>query len=95
VTAASCTVAGRRRRICDTPATPWKRVIASGTLTPEQIRTVQARIAGINPDLTRQITHIQLRLTELSRGKTQALTSSRHLDLASLKPSIDRLQTTK
>jgi hypothetical protein len=90
------TAAGRRRRLYDTPATPWQRVIASGALTPEQTHTVQARIAGINPaDLTRQINHIQLRLGELSRGKTQALTTSRHLDLASLKPSIDRLQTTK
>lgn len=63
---------------------------------PEQTNTVQARIASINPaDLTRQTNQIQLRLTELSQGKTEALTTSRHLDMASLKPSIHRLQTTK
>lgn len=87
---------GRRKRLYDKPATPWQRVLASGLLTSEQAAVVAARVAGINPaDLTRQINQIQLRLIELAKGKTEALATSRGLDLASLEPSIRRLQTTK
>lgn len=87
---------GRRTRLYDTPRTPWQRVRDSGLLTAEQTHTVQARIAGVNPaDLTRRVNQIQLRLIELSQGKTEAMTASRHLDMASLEPSIRRLQTTK
>ena len=90
------TADGRRKRVYDTPATPWQRVLASGLLTDEQISAMNARTAGVNPaDLTRRINQLQLQLTELSRGKTQALAASRHLDMASLEPSIRRLQTTK
>ncbi len=87
---------GRRTRVYDTPATPWQRTLASGILTEEQITTFHSHIAGRNPaDLTRRINEIQLQLTELSRGKTEAMAASRHLDMTSLQPSIDRLQTTK
>jgi len=87
---------GRRTRLYDQPKTPWQRVQESGLLTAEQANTVHARIAGVNPaDLTRRINHIQLQLTELSRNKTQAMTTSRHLNMASLETSIRRLQTTK
>ena len=90
------TADGRRKRVYDTPATPWQRVLASGLLTDEQITAMNARTAGVNPaDLTRRINQLQLQLTELSRGKTQALAASRHLDMAPLEPSIRRLQTTK
>jgi len=90
------TVDGRRKRLYDKPKTPWQRVLDSGLLDDEQTLAVQARIAGVNPaDLTRQINAIQLRLIELSRDKTDAMTASRHLDMASLEPSIRRLQTTK
>ncbi|MFT4158257.1 MAG: hypothetical protein QM630_10100, partial [Microbacterium sp.] len=75
---------------------PWQRVIDTGILTEEQTQAVATRIAGINPaDLTRQINQIQLRLTTLSQGKTKAMATSRGLDMASLEPSIHRLQTTK
>ena len=68
----------------------------SGLLTAEQVRGAHARIAGVNPaDLTRRINQIQLRLTELSRDKTEAMTTSRHLNTAPLETSIRRLQTTK
>ena len=68
----------------------------SGLLTDEQTQAVQARIAGVNPaDLTRRINQIQLRLTDLARDKTDAMTASRHLNMTSLEPSIRRLQTTK
>lgn len=89
------TADGRRRRLYDKPATPWQRVLASGLLGDEQIEAVQTRVAGINPaDLTRRINQIQSQLTELSRGKTEALAATRHLDMAPLKASIRRLQTT-
>ena len=87
---------GRRRRLYDAPKTPWQRVQDSGLLTDEQTQAVQARIAGVNPaDLTRRINQIQQRLIELSREKTEALATARGLDMASLEPSIRRLQTTK
>lgn len=90
------TAQGRRRRIYDAPATPWQRVQATGLLTGSQTEQIQARIAGVNPaDLTRQINQIQLRLTDLARARTEALTTAQHLDMASLEPSIRRLQTTK
>ena len=86
---------GRRKRLYDKPKTPWQRVQESGLLTVEQVRAAHKRIAGINPaDLTRRINQIQLRLTELSRDKTEAMTTSRHLNMASLETSIRRLQTT-
>ncbi|MFG3398895.1 DDE-type integrase/transposase/recombinase [Streptomyces parvus] len=87
---------GRRVRLYDKPRTPWLRVLDSGLLTDEDAAAVQARIAGVNPaDLTRRINQIQLRLIELSRDKTEALATARGLDMASLEPSIRRLQTTK
>lgn len=90
------TANGRRQRIYDKPKTPWQRVLDSGLLNDRQAQATQARITGINPaDLTRRINQIQLRLTELSRDKTKAMTTSRHLDMASLEPSIRRLHTTK
>ena len=87
---------GRRKRLYDKPGTPWQRVQESGLLTAEQVRAAHERIAGVNPaDLTRRINQIQLQLTELSRDKTEAMTTSRHLNMASLETSIRRLQTTK
>lgn len=86
---------GRHKRLYDKPRTPWQRVQESGLLTAEQVRAAHTRIAGVNPaDLTRRINQIQLRLTELSRNKTEAMTASRHLNMASLEASIRRLQTT-
>lgn len=90
------TADGRRKRLYDTPATPWQRVLGSGLLTEQQRAAVAARVAGVNPaDLTRRINQIQLRLIELAKNKTEALAASRGLDMASLEPSIRRLQTTK
>lgn len=87
---------GRRKRLYDAPATPWQRVLAARVLTDEQADAVKERIEGVNPaDLTRRINQIQLRLIELSQNKTEALATARGLDMASLEPSIHRLQTTK
>ena len=87
---------GRRRRIYDTPATPWQRVQACGILTQDQVATAASRIEGINPaDLTRQITVLQMRLMDQAQAKTQALSAARSLDMTPLKPSINRLTHTK
>ncbi len=88
------TADGRRRRRYDQPTTPWQRVLDADILTDDQIRTIRARIAGINPaDLTRRIIHIQDQLIDLAAGKTQALLKNQSLDLDSLQPSINRLTT--
>lgn len=87
---------GRRRRIYDRPATPWKRLQDSGLLNQQQTATVATRIDQINPaDLTRQITAIQMQLLDLARDKTEALAAARHLDMETLKPSINRLAKAK
>lgn len=85
---------GRRRRVYDSPRTPWRRVLDSRLLTDDQVTAISERVDGVNPaDLTRQINQIQMRLIELSKSKTEAMAASRHLDMASLKPSMNRLQT--
>lgn len=90
------TASGKRRRVYDKPCTPWLRVQRYGLLTATQTTNIEARIAGVNPaDLTRQITHLQAKLTELARDKTNALATTRRLDMAQLTPSITRLQPTK
>jgi hypothetical protein len=87
---------GRRKRIYDKPATPWQRLQASGVLDEQQRAEVAARIEGINPaDLTRQINAIQMRLLDLAKTKTEALAVARHVDLAALQPSINRLAKAK
>ncbi|MDP4014147.1 MAG: transposase family protein [Candidatus Nanopelagicales bacterium] len=90
------TTDGRRKRIYDTPATPWQRLRASGVLDEQRLATVAARIEGINPaDLTRQINAIQMRLLDLAKVKTEALAAARHIDLEALQPSINRLAKAK
>lgn len=90
------TAAGRRKRIYDKPASPWQRLQTSGVLDSQHLSVVAARIEGINPaDLTRQINAIQLQLLDLAKDKTEALIAARHLDLAALQPSINRLTKTK
>ena len=90
------TANGRRKRIYDKPATPWKRLQASGVLDTQQLSNVAARIEGINPaDLTRQINTIQMQLLDLAKTKTEALAAARHIDLEALQPSINRLAKAK
>lgn len=90
------TANGRRKRIYDKPATPWQRLQASGVIDAQRLSTVAARIEGINPaDLTRQINAIQMQLLDLAKAKTEALAATRHLDLETLQPSINRLAKTK
>jgi hypothetical protein len=87
---------GRKKRIYDKPATPWQRLQASDVLDAQQLSVVAARVDGINPaDLTRQINAIQMQLLDLAKAKTEALAAARHVDLAALQPSINRLAKTK
>ena len=90
------TAHGRKKRIYDKPATPWKRLQASGVLDAQHLSAVATRIDGINPaDLTRQINAIQMQLLDLAKTKTEALAAARHIDLQALQPSINRLAKTK
>lgn len=90
------TADGRRKRVYDTPATPWQRLQDSGVLDVQQLSDVAARIEGINPaDLTRQINTIQMQLLDLAKAKTEALAAARHIDLQALQPSINRLAKAK
>jgi len=90
------TADGRKKRIYDTPKTPWQRLQASGALDEQQLAAVAARIDGTNPaDLTRQINAIQMQLLDLAKTKTEALAAARHIDLQALRPSIDRLAKAK
>ena len=87
---------GRKKRIYDTPATPWQRLQASGVLDEQQHSNVARRIEQINPaDLTRQINAIQLQLIDLAKAKTDTLAAARNVDLEALQPSINRLAKTK
>jgi hypothetical protein len=90
------TADGRRKRIYDKPATPWRRLQSSGVLDKQHLSNVAARIEGINPaDLTRQINAIQMQLLDLAKAKTEALAAARHIDLEALEPSISRLAKVK
>lgn len=72
---------GRRRRVYDTPKTPWQRVLDAAILTDGQITKGRARVDGINPaDLTRQINHVQTQLAATARSKTEALAAAKPLD---------------
>ncbi|MDQ1249744.1 MAG: hypothetical protein QG597_4120 [Actinomycetota bacterium] len=86
------TAAGRKRRIYDKPATPWQRLQTADVLDAQHLSDVAARIEGVNPaDLTRRINAIQMQLLDLAKTKTETLAAARHLDLAALQPSINRL----
>jgi hypothetical protein len=92
----STTVEGRRKRVYDTPKTPWQRVQEFGIVDAQQLSATAVRIDGINPaDLTRQINALQMRLLDLAQAKTEALAAARHIDLEALQPSIDRLTQAK
>lgn len=90
------TADGRKKRVYDKPQTPWQRLQASDVVDARQLATVAARIEAMNPaDLTRQINAIQVQLLDLAQGKTEALAAARHVDLAALQPSINRLTKAK
>jgi hypothetical protein len=68
------TRSGRKKRLYDAPATPYARALAAGALTagPKAQRLAQ-RHQQLNPAaITRRINHIQNRLLDLSKDRTQA-----------------------
>lgn len=65
---------GRRKRLYDTPATPYQRLLASGILNPAQQAELAAYKTSLKPAaMAHQITHIQTELTRLASLKTQRL----------------------
>jgi len=66
---------GRRKRIYDTPATPFERLLTANVLSTTQIQELLLLRDSINPlELTRNILRYQNNLTRLASEKTQVLT---------------------
>ena len=66
--------AGRRKRVYDTPKTPFDRLIESGALTETQIEELSAYRASLNPaQLARNIRDIQDQLEGLAKRSTLKL----------------------
>ncbi len=65
---------GRRKRIYDTPATPFDRLLASGVLSAVQQRDLTAHRDRLNPaDIARRIHDLQSQLTLLDKDKTEQI----------------------
>ncbi len=63
--------AGRRKRVYDSPKTPFDRLVATGILSPAQQAELIAYRDRLNPlELARRITELQGRLIELAKDKT-------------------------
>lgn len=65
---------GRRKRVYDTPATPYQRLTAAGVLNPAQEAELAARKAALKPAaIAAQINAIQQELTRAAGLKTRHL----------------------
>ncbi len=65
---------GRRRRVYDSPATPFERLLATKVLSPAQQAELRAHRDSLNPaQLARQIADLQTRLLVLAKDKTEQL----------------------
>lgn len=65
---------GRRKRVYDTPATPYQRLLAAGVLNPAQQAELAARKAALKPTaIAAQINAIQQELTRAAGLKTRHL----------------------
>lgn len=65
---------GRRKRIYDTPATPFDRLLASSVLSAAQQRDLTAHRDRLNPaDIARRIHDLQSQLTLLAKDKTEQI----------------------
>lgn len=68
------TKAGRNTRTYDKPCTPYRRLLGSGVLSPEQTDRLTTIHAATNPaELTRSINRIQQALIASAKDKTLAL----------------------
>lgn len=66
--------AGRRKRVYDQPKMPFARLLAAEVLSDEQTAELTRLRDSINPAmLTRDITRLQNRLTDLAKEKTDSL----------------------
>jgi hypothetical protein len=65
---------GRKKRVYDSPRTPYQRVLDSGALQPgTRADQLTARRDTLNPAaITRKINHIQNKLIDSSKARTQA-----------------------
>lgn len=69
-----CSADGRRRRLYDTPQTPFDRLLAAGVVSPAQQAELLAYRDSLNPaKIGRQIADLQNRLLLLSKEKTEQL----------------------
>ena len=65
---------GRRRRLYDTPQTPFDRLLAAGVLSPAQQAELTAYRDSLNPaKVGREIADLQNRLLLLAKEKTEQL----------------------
>lgn len=65
---------GRRRRLYDTPQTPFDRLLAAGVLSPAQQAELTAYRDSLNPaKIGREIADLQNRLLLLAKEKTEQL----------------------
>lgn len=66
---------GRRRRVYDSPRTPYQRLLEAGVLSMAQERALREQYAKLNPvELTRDIVRYQGMLITKARWKTDVLT---------------------
>jgi hypothetical protein len=78
---------GHRKRVYDTPATPFDRLLSAGVLSAVQETELRAYRDGLNPaNIARRIQTLQDRLTGLAREKTLTLQSATEKPL----PDTDR-----
>lgn len=64
----------RKRRVYDTPKTPFERLKDSGQLAPEQLKQLEALYASLNPfDLKRRIEKKLRVLLRATKGHSLAL----------------------
>lgn len=67
----STTRSGRKKRIYDAPATPYARLLATGTLDPATRQRLETEHHSLNPaKITRRINHLQQQLIDLAKART-------------------------
>ena len=76
---------GRRKRVYDTPRTPFARLLAFGILSPDQVAELEANKASLDPVvISDEIGRMQQRLIKLAAGKTARM--EREIEVAKALP---------
>ena len=66
------TTSGRKKRVYDTPRTPYQRLLDAGVLDQRTAERLAEEHAKLNPAaITRRITRIQQQLIDLAAARTQ------------------------